>query len=242
MTTTESVQGYSGYGNGANVFSGDFLRNTTTGNPALPTILTLNGLPSHASISLDFLLAVIDSWDGSSSAGNMNSFSDLFNVRVDGVTVFSQGIDEVVLGDNYLPPADGLVVFKQQLGFSTGPGVGWFDSGYDMGLEPSLQDIAHTASSVTIEWFGSGSGYGIGPSTGNDGTDETWGIENLRVTVNPVPEPSGLTLLATGVTRAIGYRRRQRSSPAIRSGAGCPGCAAQHLVPRASRPCRCAWR
>src|ERR1700704_2136821 len=60
VTTTEGVQGYNSFG-----FSGDLLRNTNAGNPvAAYTRLTLNGLPSHTGVDLDFLLAIIDSWDG----------------------------------------------------------------------------------------------------------------------------------------------------------------------------------
>jgi len=59
VTTTEAVQGYAGLGTGLNVFGGDFLRNTSA--PPLNTTLTLTSLPSHTSISLGFLLAIIDS-------------------------------------------------------------------------------------------------------------------------------------------------------------------------------------
>src|SRR5688572_19911308 len=55
VTTTEEVQGYAGLGTGLNVFGGDFLRNTSGGNPlgtpGSPTTLTLTGLPHHSSIN-----------------------------------------------------------------------------------------------------------------------------------------------------------------------------------------------
>jgi hypothetical protein len=58
---------------GSNVFAGQFISNTTggneggnpTGTPGQPTTLTLTNLPPHDSIDLNFLLAIIDSWDGS---------------------------------------------------------------------------------------------------------------------------------------------------------------------------------
>ena len=85
-----------------------------------------------------------------------------------------------------------------------------------MGFESLLQNIPHSASSVTIEWFGSGSGYGIGPSTGNDGADETWAIENLAISVTPVPEPSTISrcLIAVCVGGLVLRRRKAQSHPA----------------------------
>jgi len=65
ITTTEGVQGYAGIGTGTDVFSGNFLRNKTGGSPdgtpGLKTTLSLNNLPTHTGINLQFLLAIIDS-------------------------------------------------------------------------------------------------------------------------------------------------------------------------------------
>src|SRR5688572_6113487 len=73
----EGVQGYSGLGPVGNQFGGSFLRYTSV--PLHDTQLTITGLPAHDTLNLDFLLAVIDSWDG----------TELLIITVDGVTVFS---------------------------------------------------------------------------------------------------------------------------------------------------------
>jgi hypothetical protein len=103
VTTTESVQGYEGYGTGTNIFSGAFLRNTTGGPPAgknrqpgSPTTLTLTGLPAHKSVDLSFLLAIINSWDG--LLPNPDAGPDYFNVSIDAKLIFSEAFDNVYHG------------------------------------------------------------------------------------------------------------------------------------------------
>ncbi len=92
VTTTESVQRFSSVPD----FAGSFLRNASTGTPAAAkTTLTLGGLAPHTSVSLDFLLAILDSWDG--GAGQFAP--DRFNVAVDGTTIFSHSFDQFVPSD-----------------------------------------------------------------------------------------------------------------------------------------------
>ena len=60
-------------------FGNKFLQNKEVGNPQPATTLTLTGLSSHAAIDLNFYLAIIDSWDGTSG----NDFGpDYFNVTL----------------------------------------------------------------------------------------------------------------------------------------------------------------
>ena len=59
-------------------FEGQFIRNSTSGNPADPTTIILENLPPHDKISIGFVLAIIDSWDGES-----------FTISVDGLPVYS---------------------------------------------------------------------------------------------------------------------------------------------------------
>jgi hypothetical protein len=67
VTTVESVQDYAGIGPVGGEFAGDFLRNTAAGNPASPTILTLNdgrSEPSHESIVASRKPRPMDAWGG----------------------------------------------------------------------------------------------------------------------------------------------------------------------------------
>ena len=181
VTTTTGVQGYAGLGHGTDVFSGLMLHNDTgpygEGAP-LPTRLTLTGLPPHDHIELHFLLAIIDTWDGNSGGCD----PDLVNVTVDGQLVFSESFTNfpdthtASYPDASTPPEVVLAQYVH-LGFLDFE----VDSAYDLGLEPVLQAIPHTANTVTIEWFASGAGW-------QGSYDESWAIDNVEVVVwSPTP-------------------------------------------------------
>lgn len=182
IITTEAVQGYFGLGTGSNTFSGNFLRNTSI--PPLVTTLTLTGLPSHSSIDLKFLLAIIDSWDGTGcSAG-----PDEFSVKVDGSLIFSKVFENSNCGtQSYSPPAGVELARHVQLGFNGG-NTFHLDSAYNMGLDPSFQGIPHTSTTLTIEWFSGGAVW-------QGGTDESWAIENVEVDLLGVEPVVGGELL-----------------------------------------------
>ncbi len=191
FVSTPSVQGFNGLGNAGNTFSGNLLYNDATGNPAAATVLTLSNLPAHTELSIGFLLAVIDSWDSSNGAPS----PDLFNVELDGVNVF-QATFAVQSGNvNYAPPPNGDIGGLAQRGFNNS----FNDRAYDLSLDSSLQSIPHTASTATIRFFASGNGW-------QGGSDESWGIDNLRVSV-AIPTPGAAGALA--VASLLATRRRR---------------------------------
>lgn len=168
----DGIQGFAGYGNPGNEFTGNFLRNTSTGNPATASVLTLTGLPTHTHVDVNFLLAILESWDGGGSVGG--AAPDLFNVRVDGVTVFQESFETTnVSAQSYIPPAGVELVHKVQLG---NWGHSFPESGYDMGLDPVFNNIVHSSDTLAVEWFASGSGW-------QGGNDESWAIDNVSITL-----------------------------------------------------------
>ena len=215
-TSTESVQGLSGLGHAGRTFSGNLLRNANSGNPAAFSELTLTGLAAHTTISVGFLLAVIDSWDGN-TAGQFRP--DYFNITLDNaqgvpVSIFSYSFANAVSGwnGNYTAPAGGLIAGSSTPGGAGAANYGWGnrsfdnDSAFDMYLENALQNIAHTGSTATFRFFASGGGW-------QGGMDESWGIDNLQISTNAaiVPLPpaalAGLSALA-GVAGIGAVRRR----------------------------------
>jgi len=183
----QGSQGYSAFGFGNNLF-----RNSAFGDPAGATVLTLINLPAHDAVSLDFLLAAIDSWDST----NGNPSPDLFNVELDGVNIFQATFANTSGSNQYTPPAGGLLIDNGNLGFA-----GFLDDGFDMSFEPTLHNIPHTASTLTIRFFASGAGW-------QGGDDESFGIDNLSVTLTQVPTPGAASLAILGVLLAV-RRRRQ---------------------------------
>jgi hypothetical protein len=119
------------------------------------------------------LFAAIDSLDGTGTfpAG------DFFKITVDGVEVFRESFANATVDQiqSYDPPAAAVLARRIDLGFS-GPGGFYTDSAYDFGQDPSLPGLPHTAASATLVFTLEGEGV-------QDITDESWALDNLRVTV-----------------------------------------------------------
>lgn len=160
----EDVQGFAGLGPMGNQFGGKMLRSAT----ANTVTITLSGLPAHSWLSLEFLFAAIDSLDGT----GVFPAGDFLEVKLDGVTVFNESFANTLVTQiqSYVPPVDGELARRVDLGFS-----GWPDSAYNMAIDSRFQRIPHTASTVTITFRMEGSGEAL--------DNESWGIDNLKVIV-----------------------------------------------------------
>jgi Ca2+-binding RTX toxin-like protein len=184
FTNTESVQGYAGVGTGTNLFAGSFLRNDSGGDPSnggavpqTPTVLTLTNLPAHTSVDVNFLLAMIGSWNSASD----NQGPDFFNVLVNGVSVFNENFRNFApfpASQGYVsPPGTLLTPNLADLFTAASIPVDNNDTAYNMSLEPAFNDIPHTSSTLTVEWFADGAGF-----EGQD--NESWAIDNVEVVLN----------------------------------------------------------
>lgn len=186
-THIEGGQGLVGLGAPGNQFAGAVLRYDDV---ALHDVtLTLTGLPAHTHVSVGFLLALIDSWDG----------TELMNVSVDGQMIFSNWF-QLASGDasSYIAPPGALLSSGGELGWSAGSWYGR-DRAYDLSVDPAFIDIPHTASTLTVTW-NLGAVSGGAAQNWQGGMDESWAIDNVKVTVSngtsgtPVP-PAGAALL-----------------------------------------------
>ena len=170
----EPVQGFGRLGNPANTFSGNFLRYVSAGTS--PVTLTVRHLPPHRTVSLRFLLAVIDSWDG----------SEILEVRLDNRVLFSNWF---LLADgdtsSYRAPPGALLSSGRDLGFS-GSYPFHHDRAYQMGADPAFAQIPHTADSLRVTWRIRGEA-GLEARMWQGGDDESWAIDNVRVEVSGIP-------------------------------------------------------
>lgn len=198
--TLTGVQGFDGLGSPGHTFGGQFLR-SATGNAVT---LTLNNLPTHDKISLDFLLAAIDSLDGTGSFPS----GDFFKITLDGQTIFRESFANALLSQiqSYVPPTGVELARHVDLGFG-GPGSYYTDSAYHLGADPRLQNIAHTGSVATFTFQVEGEGI-------QTLDDESWAMDRLRVSVSAVPEP-GLAWLAGGGLLAVWAVRRSRRDQSL---------------------------
>jgi len=171
-----NVQGYVGYGTGTDTFSGDFLQNSSM--PPMPTILTLNNFPAHTSIDLHFLLAVIDSWDGSGPSTCCGP--DTLTIKIDGQPILSAIFDNAWGNGSqtYFPPQAVVLVRAVELGFRDIDSHDQ-DSAYDVSNDPRFSNIPHTASTLTVERYASGGNW-------QGGGDESLAIDNLVVILHIV--------------------------------------------------------
>ena len=169
VATLTGVQGYAGLGHTGYQFGGQFLR-SPTGNTVTVTVANL---PPHTALNLDFLFAAIDSLDGTGTFPE----GDFLHINLDGVQVFRESFANATPNQiqSYVSPAGVELARHVDLGFS-GPGSYYTDSAYDMSLEPRFHHLPHTASTVTFTFLIEGPGI-------QDLNDESWAMDNLRISV-----------------------------------------------------------
>lgn len=187
--------------NGSNgkSWNGQFLQNTTTGNPATATVLQFSNLPTHSQISVDFLLGFIDSWDST----NGSPAPDELRISIDGSV--PTVLTTVTAGGSVVNYAGGnLLVDNGQIDSN----FFFSDDLVDM-ANAGFLTFAHSASSLTLSFQAGGAGW-------QGGADESWGIDALRITAvvpdrngGQVPVPGVLALLGIGGMAAAFVRRRK---------------------------------
>jgi hypothetical protein len=157
----------------------------------LASVLSLTDLPTHTDLTLVFDLAIWDSVDGNPGG---YPYGDTFELTIDGNTVIS------TLFGNYGTPG----------GQSLGPGIeiapnnqnygygGWVDSARRVTVT-----LPHTASTAV---------FGFQFPNAQGGSDEGFGLDNLQVSVTPVPEPGSWALMGLGLFALGRVARRQRAT------------------------------
>lgn len=155
--------------------------------------LSMTDLPAHTSLSIDFLLGFLNSWDSIDGS----PAPDILTITIDGVPVAQ--LTTVIAGGTVNNHGGGtLLVDNGQIDGN----VFFADDLVDMGTAAFLT-FPHNAPTLTISWQAGGNGYQSFP-------DEYWGIDSLSVTLlgeNGIPEPGTLALLGAIGLGALARRR-----------------------------------
>jgi hypothetical protein len=156
-----------------------FLGTSAYGFGAGSNTLTLNNLPTHTAVTVDFDLYIIQSWDGNGENGwgpdNWQLTADGNNLLLTNFShcsgqtqAYPDQLSPYGTGGSFAPYAGTFAV--NHLGFGTGC---WGDSTYRLSYT-----FNHTAASVVLKFKG---------MENQAPGDEGWGLDNVKVSVTPPP-------------------------------------------------------
>lgn len=181
-----------------------FLGSSANGFGALNNSLSLSSLPTHSSITVNFDLYIIHSWDGNGPNGGG---TDNWQFTADGQTLLYTNFANYTQSNtqaypDQLPPYGTGGAYAPHTGaFEVGhlgnTAVDWDDATYRLTFT-----FNHSAPTLNL----------VFSSFQNQGSeDEGWGLDNVMVT-SSVPEPASLLLFSFGALGIFGYRRRNALS------------------------------
>ena len=157
---------------------GSFLRNADAAGAA--TVIQLTDLPEHESLDLEFVLAIIDRWDGNDPGEGPDSL----RIEVDGTLVLNKTFSNIAAhGQSYAPSSDALLRSGTDLGFGAAA-----DSLYDLTHMGACARSPIPAATAEIRI------YAEGPNYGNRA--ESWAIDNFRIRLNDA-DGASISVLAT---------------------------------------------
>jgi len=191
----------------ADKFLGQFGNQTVT--------LTLDNLyPDHTEVTLSYDLYIIRSWDGNfdQDARGPDYLANAEGIVPQGpgdwqwITTFSNwgptGPRQAFPGE--VPTGD----YQARTGASENDTLGFL---FDDGNGPFVQDAVYRFVDVPIPHTGDTLILSIGADHLQALDDESWGIDNMKVEIDAIPEPSTLALLLiAGLTLLCSLRRRAK--------------------------------
>jgi hypothetical protein len=173
---------------------------TPTGTPSNVSVLELTNLPAHSSVTLQFLLGFLESWD--SSDGNPSP--DLLDITLNGSPLLTG-----------LTANNGSGTVE-----SYGGGSELFDGAQINALQSYSDTLVgynlvfpHNSSTLSIGFGANGTGW-------QGGSDEGFGLDAFKISldgVSGVPEPSTWAMMLFGFAAlGVTLRRRRKQDGQVR--------------------------
>jgi hypothetical protein len=178
-----------GYDNDTSHFLGRFGNDTVT--------LSLTGIPTHDSVTVNFDLILWDSWDGENT---------IWGKDYQGLLAGDTQVYEYTFS-NFSQTNQTNPDLSRKLYGKFGGNQHWKDSLYENYNDGFTFD--HTASSLSLSFYGRNL-QRLG--------DESWSIDNIKVYADnggqaaPVPEPATMLLFGTGLAGLVGGRLRKKKT------------------------------
>jgi hypothetical protein len=179
--------------------------------------LSLGALPVHNRATLSFDLFLMRSWDGEaqnySHDGDSNGSyfgKDYFNVLANGSTLLHETFSNGNTAGQSFGNGDSMSGSVEH--YTLGYDFVYWDTAQEKNVTcPNLDSVYHfdlsfmdSSSNLALSFFGDKSMQDI--------LDESWGLDNVRVSVTPVPEPSTTLLVVIGGASMLAFRRYVRRS------------------------------
>ena len=167
-------------------------------------------LPAHTEVTVSFDLFILQSWDGNDTDfgpdvweliadGGPTLLHTTFTNAFASEPAFRQAYPDAFPGGDH-PGLTGAAE-SDTLGY---PNVAGYDGASDSVYQLSFTFL-HSASDLILHFAGTGL-EGIG--------DESWGLDNVRIDVTPIPEPNTLFLCGAGLAGygVMSWWRRKRKA------------------------------
>ena len=190
-----SATGLTDAPNGSRRFLGPFNNEAVT--------LSLSGLAAHSEMTLEFDLVLIGSWDGNHPVFGI----DTWTLAASGVGELLRTTFTVFPAHEQDYPVPGSAALEGALEVDT---LGYADvlntfGGAGDAVYRLSFTFAHSAESIEFTFSGTELNW-IAPTE-----TESWGLDNVRVTTNAVPEPSTVLLAVAGSLVVLAVRMRRRA-------------------------------